>query len=259
MYLVWDERFFAFMVAKMLRPDYVHNPRALREMCREAAVLARLAHPVLVRSFGAVLESAYPHILLEHIEGPTLSRLIRRHGPLSLEQSLPLALHLAAVLHYLAAERTVHLDITPRNIIMGILPRLIDLSIARSAESAARLCVPIGTDAYMAPEQCQPQACVGELGPATDMWGLGATLYYATTGKPPFHHIPLDRDATDDVGRFPQLTACPAPLAKNVPTPLRELIMQMLSRNAADRPAPVDIALALELLVVSPPSRFKVS
>src|SRR3712207_7635849 len=52
----------------------------------------RLAHPVLLRGFGAVLDGDYPHVLVEHLEGPTLRRLIRRGGPLPIEQSLPLGL-----------------------------------------------------------------------------------------------------------------------------------------------------------------------
>ena len=75
-YLVWDDRLFALVVAKILRPDQAEDARALRELRHEAEVLERLAHPVLVRGFGAVLEGRYPHVLLEHLEGPTLRRLI---------------------------------------------------------------------------------------------------------------------------------------------------------------------------------------
>jgi eukaryotic-like serine/threonine-protein kinase len=70
--LVWDDRLFAVMVAKVLRPDQVEDPVALRDLRKEAEALARLAHPVLVRGFGAVLDGPYPHVLIEHLEGPTL-------------------------------------------------------------------------------------------------------------------------------------------------------------------------------------------
>ena len=98
----------------------------------------------------------------------------------------------------------MHLDVKPRNIIMAGRPRLIDLSVARRRASApAAWTRPVGTDAYMAPEQCEV-ARFGELGPATDVWGLGATLYEALAGEPPF---PPDGE------RFPQLRHAPAPLA----------------------------------------------
>lgn len=103
------------------------------------ALLDRLAHPALVRGFGGVLDGERPHLLLEHVEGPTLERLLRRHGPLPLEQLLPLALHVVAALQFMAAERIAHLDVKPGNIVMSAPPRLIDLSIARSFEDAAPL------------------------------------------------------------------------------------------------------------------------
>jgi serine/threonine protein kinase len=258
-YLVWDDRLFALMVAKILRPDQAEDTRALRELRREAEVLERLAHPVLVRGFGAVREGSHPHVLLEHIEGPTLGRLIKRHGALPLEQLLPLALHIAAALHYLSTEGIVHLDVKPGNIVMGIPPRLIDLSIARSVERAARLQVAIGTDAYMAPEQCDPETRAGGIGPSADVWGLGATLYHATTSRLPFPRPSGARRSEDPIVRFPQLVAEPEPLPAAVPAPLGDLILRMLARNPADRPAAREVASALEPLVAALPNRLTIS
>ena len=80
----------------------------------------------------------------------------------------------------------VHLDVKPDNIIMGIPPRLIDLCIARSLERAGRTRGPIGTDAYMAPEQCGADGWKATIGAPADVWGLGATLYHAASGRRPF-------------------------------------------------------------------------
>src|SRR5918998_1997869 len=138
-FLVWEERMFTPLAAKVLRPDQAEDEKALRDLRREADALERLRHPVLIRGFGAVLEGPYPHVLVEHFDGDTLRRLIKRGGPVPLPQLLPLALNVAAAIHYLAAEEMVHLDVKPDNIVMGIPPRLIDLSIARSFKRAARL------------------------------------------------------------------------------------------------------------------------
>jgi serine/threonine protein kinase len=149
--LVWDEHRLAVLVAKLLRPDCATDAAALRDLEREAELLATLAHPVVVRGFGAVLDGRFPHLVLEHLEGPTLAELLRREGTLALEQLLPLGLHVASALHYMAAEGVVHLDVKPSNVVMGAPPRLIDLSVARTLEEAANLRSPIGTDAYLAP------------------------------------------------------------------------------------------------------------
>jgi eukaryotic-like serine/threonine-protein kinase len=66
-YLVWDDHLFAIMVAKLLRPHLVEDERALRHLRLEAEALARLAHPVIVRGFGALLDGPQPHLLVEHL------------------------------------------------------------------------------------------------------------------------------------------------------------------------------------------------
>src|SRR5215204_6896768 len=99
-YLVWDDRLFTVMVAKVLRPDLVAEEYALRGLRREMEALEALAHPVLLRAFDAYIEGPYPHVVVEHLEGPTLKRLIRRNGRLPVEQMLPLGLHVASVIHY---------------------------------------------------------------------------------------------------------------------------------------------------------------
>jgi eukaryotic-like serine/threonine-protein kinase len=251
--LVWDERLFALMVAKVLRPDQAEDDHALRELRREAEALALLAHPVIVRGFDAVLDGPHPHLLIEHLEGPTLRRVIKKGGSLPLQQVLPLALHIASALHYVERERMVHLDVKPDNIVMGVPPRLIDLSIASDLERAARLRGPIGTDSYMAPEQCGQG---GRMGPASDVFGLGATLYHALTGRKPFPREPGARDSDDPEVRFPQLSQAPLPLREGVPARVARLVERMLARDPADRPAAADVAAELEPLVAALPRRI---
>jgi serine/threonine protein kinase len=243
--LVWDDRLFSIMVAKVVRPNRLEDEGTMRGLRREADALTRLAHPCLIRGFDVVLDPPYPHVLIEHLEGPTLRRLIKQHGPLPQEQLLPLALHVAAVLHYMAEEETVHLDVKPDNIVMGVPPRLIDLSVARPFERARRIEVPIGTDPYMAPEQCGAPEYRGMIGATTDVWGLGATLYHAMTG-----HVPFPRAGEE---RFPQLVEEPRAMPDDVPDALRELLRAMLTKDPASRPPAKDVATALEPLVASMP------
>jgi eukaryotic-like serine/threonine-protein kinase len=255
-YLVWDERLFAPMVAKVVRPDQAEAESALRGLRREAEALEALAHPVILRGFDAVLSPPHPHVLVEHLEGPTLRRLLRRGGPLPAEQALPLALHVASALHYMAAEGWVHLDLKPDNIVMGIPPRVIDLSLARTVERAERLREPIGTNAYMPPEQCEPN---GDVGPPADVWGLGATLYHAVSGRRPFPKpVRVDRDADPEL-RFPQLVEEPRPWQKRVPPALAEAILACLRQGPADRPTASELALRFQPLVAALPERLRLT
>ncbi|MGH2919281.1 MAG: serine/threonine-protein kinase, partial [Solirubrobacteraceae bacterium] len=194
-FLVWDDARLAVMVAKVLRPHVVAEARVLRDLRLEAEALSALAHPVIVRGFDAVLDGPYPHLLLEHLEGATLRSLIRRDGALAMQQLLPLALHVAAAIHYLAASGWVHLDVKPDNVVMGIPPRLIDLSLALPIAEAQGFSAPVGTDAYMPPEQCLPGSAA--VGPAADVFGLAATLWHAASGARPWPRESGDRGCDD--------------------------------------------------------------
>ncbi len=247
--LAWDEELFALVVVKVIRPHLVDDQHALAGLAAEVRMLETLRHPVLLRSLDAVLDGPRPHVVLEHLEGPRLSTLIRKYGPLEREQLLPLGLQLFSVLHYLAGKEIAHLDVKPSNIIMGAPARLIDLSIAQPVASLTEKRSPIGTDAYMAPEQCDPSAR-GPITAAADVWGVGATLYDASSGRRPF-----DRQGRDGP-RFPQLAQAPAPLREKLPLELRELVFACLDPDPGARPSPAEAATELELLVDALPRRL---
>jgi eukaryotic-like serine/threonine-protein kinase len=231
-HLAWADHLRTLVVVKVVRPDRVGDAGTIAGLRGEVAMLRSLAHPMLVRSFGAELGGERPHVVLELVEGPRLSTLIRRFG-LSVEQLLPLAMNLCAVLHYLAHERVVHLDVKPRNIIMGGDPRLIDLSIARRIDDLAELRTPVGTEGYMAPEQRDPDR-FGEIGPASDIWGLGATLREALPDRAParvtaivdacLEPRPFDRPTAAELASVlePIVDGLPAPrLGRFRPSPRR--------------------------------------
>jgi len=259
-YLAWDDELLALVVAKILRPDQAGDPVALTALTAEARMVERLRHPAIVRSFGAVPEGPRPHLVLEYLEGPHLSSLLRNYD-VALEQALALGLQLCSAVHYLGAQGVVHLDLKPRNIIMAGPPRLIDLGLALRSSELAGVTSPLGTTTYMAPEQCDP-ARFPELGVATDVWGIGVTLYWALAGGSPFPAPSLEQEAALEL-RYPQLANAPAPLPADVPPALEELIGAMLAPSAQERPTAAQAAAALEPLLAALPrprlGRFRLS
>jgi eukaryotic-like serine/threonine-protein kinase len=250
-YLAQDEHRLALVVVKVVRPHLVDDDHERKTLAREVEALNNLAHPVLVRSFGHDIDGDRPYVVLEHLEGPHLSRLIRNY-PVALEQILPLAVQICSAVHYMAGEGMVHLDVKPRNIIMGAPPRLIDLSIARTTDRAARLKSPVGTDAYMAPEQCDPSRA--PVGPAADVWGVGATLYHAIAGRRPFPRAE-EYDKSDPIQRWPQLNSPPEPLPGDVPGQLSDVVLECLQPDPGERPPAVEVVARMEPLIAGLPAR----
>lgn len=253
-YLATDELLMQTVVVKLLRPDKVEESSSLRALRREVRVLRALAHPMIVRMFDVDVEGPRPHLVLEHVEGPTLRQLIRRSRRLPVEQVAPLALQLSSALHYMGRRGYVHLDVKPANIVMTVTPLLIDLSIARTVARAAALTDPVGTTTYMAPEQCVP-GVYGHPGPASDVWGLGMTLYHSIEGMRPFG--PGEKDAPTVVERYSQLREQPKPMAPTVPLPLREVVMDCLRKDPDARPTPAEVVERLEPLIGALPVRAK--
>lgn len=249
-YLAFDEITYAPVVVKLVRPGQVDEESTLRGLRREARALAEVNHPVVARCLRHVDDGPRPHLVLEQVDGPRLSSLVRRHGALPEYQYLPLGIEIASAVHYLRHLGWVHLDIKPSNIIMGAPARLIDLSVARPVADAAALTVPIGTDAYLSPEQCDPPH-TGVPGPASDVWGLCATLFEAVAGYRPFADGDLDHD--DVEVRYPQLTAAPRDLPARLAPEVVEVLHAGLSPAPEDRPLPHEVAEALEPVLARQP------
>lgn len=246
-YLAFDEITYGPVVVKIVRPDRVEDEHSLRGLAREVDALTTINHPVVVRGLRHALAGERPHVVLEQIDGPRLSTLIRRYGPLQEQQYLPLAIEVASALHYLGHLGWAHLDVKPSNVIMGAPARLIDLSVARPLADAART-VRIGTDAYMSPEQADPQR-FGTPSTASDVWGLCATLFEAVAGYRAF-----DRAEGEEL---PQTYDDPYRLPDGVPPEVVKVLYAGLDRDPANRPVPREVAEALEpVLARQPPVRL---
>ena len=255
-YLAWDERLFSRVVVKVVRPDQVGDARAVPDLEREHATLERLAHPMLVRTFGLVTAGEHPHLVMEHFEGPTLRKLIKSYGPLPLEQLVPLAVQVCGALHYMSTQAIVHLDVKPSNIVMEAPPKLIDLSVARTHDAAARLTKHVGTRKYMSPEQCDPRR-LGPVGAPADVWGAGVTLYEAVSASRPFP-TPSKSSVPEDAPlavEFPQVEKDPAPLPARVPAAVAALVLRCLEKDPTLRPTAAEVAQGFEPLLDDIPTK----
>jgi serine/threonine-protein kinase len=242
-YLAFDEITWGPVVVKVLRPGQASDASGLRGLSREVDALLAVNHPVVVRMLRYERAGTRPHVVLEAVDGPRLSSLLRRHGPLTMAQYLPLGIEIASALQYLRTIGYVHLDIKPSNIIMGAPARLIDLSVARPLEAARRLDHPIGTDSYMAPEQCDPPR-TGRPSSASDVFGLAVTMFEAISGYRAYDDG--DSDASDPVRQWPQLAAAAYALPDSVPPQVAKVVEAGLEPDPASRPTPVEFADALE-------------
>jgi len=159
---------------------------------REAKIAASLNHPHIVGVFDLVTEDDQQWMVMEYVEGSTLAELVRRRGALSPDEAAPFLAQAASALSAAHASGIVHRDVKPSNILVredGHV-KLTDFGIARGEADAAltRTGLVTGSPAYLAPEVASGRQAT----PASDVWSLGATLFHALAGNPPY-------DATDNV------------------------------------------------------------
>lgn len=179
-YDVWSEERDCRCVAKVPRPDKRTHQPTRRRLRSEGRLLLSLAHPHIVRAYE-LIERPDPVLILETIDGETVDHMVgRRTQRLPAVDIAYLGMHLCSAVQFLHRHRIIHMDLKPSNVISDLgQAKLLDLSIARPPQ---RVRAGIGTQRYMAPEQAHG----GEIGPHTDVWGIGAVLFEAAVGAPPF-------------------------------------------------------------------------
>jgi eukaryotic-like serine/threonine-protein kinase len=238
-YDAWSEERASRCVLKVPRPDRLDDDSVIARLEEEGRLLLSLAHPHIVRAY-AWAPAPVPALVLETLGGETLSHLIDRtvgEGDAPVGEDLAqLGLQLGAAASYMHRRGVLHLDLKPSNVIVEAgRAKLLDLSLARAPGAAPE---GIGTWCYLAPEQARGES----LGPAADVWGIGATLYEAATALPPFD------EPGDDEDGFPQLDRRARRIDAERPFPagLVDAVAACLEPDAARRPALTELMATLE-------------
>lgn len=208
-----------------------------RKVLREARLAARLSHPNAVTVFDVIEEEGTPYIVMELIEAVSLAELVEERGPLPPERCAEIGLELLDVLQAAHGQGIIHRDIKPGNVLVPAAgpARLADFGIASIVDEPSMTSSGLvrGSPSYMSPEQAKGE----QVGLPTDLWSLGATLYFAVEGQAPF----------DKGGPVATMVAvCESP-----PRPpgragdLTALLLHLMSREPAQRPAAAQVADAL--------------
>ncbi|WP_437587548.1 protein kinase domain-containing protein [Sorangium sp. So ce1000] len=178
---------------KVLHEDQL-DAHAAERLLREARATARLGHPAIVRVFDfGETDSGEPFLVMELLEGTSLSSWLESRGRVPAEQAVQLLLPVACALATAHAQRIVHRDIKPANILIvpdgagGYVPKVVDFGIAKLANVASPAITQrgmiVGSPEYMSPEQADGQLDVGE---QTDVWAFCVVMYELITGQRPF-------------------------------------------------------------------------
>jgi len=229
---------------KRLAENLAANEEYKQRFLREARLAARLSHPNIVGVYDAGAENGIPYIVMEYVEGETVSDLLRHRGRLEPEEAVALGLQACSGLETAHDAGLVHRDIKPQNLLItpdGTL-KIADFGIARSLDGTqlTQAGTVLGTAAYLAPEQARGE----EATPAADVYALGVVLYQLLTGRLPWEGSTLAELA---IRRENEQPLPPTSYDPDVPETLSRAVLTSLEGEAAARYSSArDLARALE-------------
>ncbi|MGW4483662.1 serine/threonine-protein kinase [Amycolatopsis sp. NPDC004368] len=225
--------------------EFLHRPVAVKEMklppgvpasqadelrertLREARAIAVLSHPNVIILHDVARDNNEPFVVMELLPSRSLAHILRDHGPLTVEQTAAVGIAVAAALEAAHDAGITHRDVKPGNVLVAGDGRikLTDFGIARNVSEATmtRTGIMLGSPAYIAPEV----ASGGAVTPAADLWGLGATLFAAVEGAPPYD---ADGDPLETVGKVVN-----GSVPKPKPGPLADVIAALMKKEPEKR------------------------
>ncbi len=242
-YKTWDNRVERIVAIKVLRSLDKNDTRAVERFRREARAAAALAHPNAVTIYDFVEEVGQYFLVMEYIPGPTLKQLVGQRRQLQAREAIEIAAQVCSVLQVAHAQRFIHRDIKPQNIMLvlnggpasgtidrGVLVKLTDFGIVRVAEESGltNSGIVLGTADYLSPEQARGETLTA----SSDLYSLGVVMFEMLTGQPPFVgptavSIAMQHASTN-----------PPPLRKYnpaIPPIVEQLVLRALEKEPEDR------------------------
>ncbi len=239
---------------KMILAGANADPAQLERFRAEAEAVARLQHPYIVQIYEIGEHDGCPYFSLEFVDGGTLAQKLI-HAPQPPRLAAQLVRLLALAMHSAHQKGIIHRDLKPGNILLAVptehvsgsdsfhsemqaalrlygIPKITDFGLAKhlDVQSQTRTGAIIGTPSYMAPEQAEGRAHA--IGPATDVYGLGAIFYEMLTGRPPFES---DSSLTTIRQLLAQDPLRPSQLHLKVPRDLETICLKCLEKDPARR------------------------
>jgi serine/threonine protein kinase len=233
-YLARDLSLQREVALKVIAPELARSPQLMTRFRVEAIAQARLNHPCIATIHSFDHQEDVYYIVMEYVAGRTLKHIIRETGKISVSQALSIVSHILEGLDYAHGKGVLHRDIKPANIFITTdnSVKIGDFGIAKveGIDGLTRAGSTLGTVHYSSPEQIRGD----RMGPGTDIYSLGVTLYEMVTGVLPFGSASGSNFEIQQ-GHLEKTPAKPSTLTHDVPPEVDDLIMKSLAKSPADR------------------------
>ncbi|MGB9692822.1 MAG: serine/threonine-protein kinase, partial [Candidatus Sumerlaeaceae bacterium] len=253
-WLAHDTKLDREVAIKLMRRELMAREDAVKRFYREARAVARLNHPNIVQVYAIGEEGPIIYMVMEYVDGETVSQRLKRLGPLPLKECVNILLQAVEGLGYACARGIIHRDIKPSNMMISsdFRVKIADFGLAKIIEHDSQMTVAgtaIGSPNYMSPEQARGE----EADHRSDIYALGISFYQMLTNELPF------------TGQTP-LTVLLRQIQDPLPEPeylkqlengrVLEVIKKMTAKNPEDRYQTYG-GLAAALAALAPDVRVK--